>query len=203
MKFLNTNDILQCNKMQSESIHIIPYARRFGGKARDCSDTLYTCAHVARVCGMCMCAMQNIPASFHPVHNENGTLARTGREELKATRRRVRQSPPGNPASGRKKKITGAKMTTAMTPSAGSARSLKIFLFFSFHNLFRVSFNRRKCEAYKNGVPRHTRRTRVLPFRVPHPPRFSSAPPHSASNSPRTILLAFALLSRTKNEWHG
>lgn len=80
-----------------------------------------------------MCAMQNIPASFHPARNENGTLAGTGREELKMTRRRVHQSPPGNPASARKKKITGAKITTAMTPSTGPARFLKnLPLFFAF-----------------------------------------------------------------------
>lgn len=125
-----------------------------------CSRDLHMCAR-CQICTGTFSRPFGLPANAREQNADGERTAKNGR--------RVANHPRGIPRE-KEKKITGAarpaaKITTAMTPSA---RSLKISLFFFYSLLlpFRVSFNRRKCEAYKNGVPRHTRHTRVLPSRV-------------------------------------
>jgi len=119
--------------MQSESIHIIPYARRFGGKARDCSDTLYTCAHVARVCVVCVCVRCKIfPRPFIP------PTTRTERWRERAAKNWKRRGdvfanhPRGIPRAGERKKSPARKWRRQWHLRPGPRVLLKSSSFFPF-----------------------------------------------------------------------
>lgn len=143
------------------------------------------CTRCVRVCACdAKYARSRVPS--RPARKRPGTERRWEPAAKNRERRRVANHPRGTPPRAReRKKITGAarpaaKITTPMTPSAGSARFLKITLFpphsvsFSPFFAFRLIVeNVRRTKMVSRGTLDALSRTSVSRAASSSPPRSS------------------------------